>query len=285
VLFAIKPGEISPLTNEINKTMKATRGQMRSGFTLVELLVVISIIVVLAGLSVPVAMKALGKAEQVTGINNVGNIKKAMDLFASDFDGEYPSDDTGAELMDIMDDNAGSGRSRDRGLGGRSRLNASRDLGARGERREVGSDKPSNYYFNQLMGRGLDNEELSYAKAFKKAFRVTKPDNDQEVDAGECVWAYTKRLQQTSASHIPIVYDTPWSTGESPEFNKRVWDGKIIVAKLDNSTGTEIIGGTDKIAGRVTGKVDGERVNLFSQFALEEGELTPADLEQFGGGN
>ena len=262
---------------------------MRSGFTLVELLVVISIIVVLAGLAVPTAMKALGKAEQVTGINNVKGIKSALDLFAGDFDGEYPSDDTAEELMEIMDDNAGVSRknsgtrtstlqSSDR-LGSSGRLGDRRGAGGRGS---SANQKPSNYYFNQLMGRGLDNEELFYQKSFKKAFLLRKPNNDKIVDQGECVWAYTKNLQQTSSSHIPVVFDSPVSTGDNPKFSKKVWDGKVIMARLDSSTRTEIIGGTDPKIGSVTGKVDGERVNLFSQEALEEGTMVPADLKRIG---
>ncbi len=262
---------------------------MRSGFTLVELLVVISIIVVLAGLAVPTAMKALGKAEQVTGINNVKGIKSALDLFASDFDGEYPSDDTAEEIMEISDDNVGgSNRKRGsskldrRGLDGGSRLGA-RGSGAR--RGSSGSDRSSNEYFQQLMGRGLDNEELFYQKTFKKAFLLKKPDNNKEVDQGENVWGYTKNLQQTSSSHIPIVFDSPVSTGDNPKFSKKVWDGKVIMARLDSSTRTEMIGGTDKKEGAVTGKVDGDRMNLFSAEALEEGIMVPADLKRIGSGN
>lgn len=262
---------------------------MRSGFTLVELLVVISIIVVLAGLAVPTAMKALGKAEQVTGINNVKGIKSALDLFAGDFDGEYPSDDTAEELMEIMDDNAGAVKKKS---GARPTLGSSDGLrGGRLERRggsargASASSKPSNYYFNQLMGRGLDNEELFYQKSFKKAFMLKKPNNDKIVDQGENVWGYTKNLQQTSSSHIPVVFDSPISGGDNPKFSKKVWDGKVIMARLDSSTRTEMIGGTDPKSGSVTGKVDGERLNLFSQEALEEGTMVPADLKRIGSGN
>ena len=270
--------------------MKATKGQMRSGFTLVELLVVISIIVVLAGLAVPTAMKALGKAEQVTGINNVKGVKSALDLFAGDFDGEYPSDDTAEELSDILDDNAGNGRAsgtRSSGLDGGRSLDRGGRLGDRSSARggSAGNGKSSNYYFTQLMGRGLDDEQLFYQKSFKKAFILKKPNNDKKVDAGECVWGYTKNLQQTSSSHIPVVFDSPVSTGESPKFSKKVWDGKVIMARLDSSTRTEIIGGTDPKIGNVTGKVDGERINLFSQESLEEGTLVPAELKTIGSGN
>lgn len=274
-------------TNQINK-MKLTKGQMRSGFTLVELLVVISIIVVLAGLAVPTAMKALGKAEQVTGINNVKGIKSALDLFASDFDGEYPSDDTAEEIMDISDDNVGGSSSR----GGSSRLDKSSGIsGGRLDSRGAGSsggsdsDKTANQYFQQLMGRGLDNEDLFYQKTFKKAFRLKKANSDGVVDQGENVWGYTKNLQQTSSSHIPIVFDSPVSTGDNPKFSTKVWDGKVIMARLDSSTRTEMIGGSDKKEGPVRGKVDGETMNLFAPEALEEGILVPADLKRIGSGN
>ena len=86
--------------------MKTNRNTARrtSGFTLVELLVVISIIVVQSGLATPVAMRALKQGERVTGINNARNLKGALDLFASDFDGEYPSDNTAIEIAELQSD-------------------------------------------------------------------------------------------------------------------------------------------------------------------------------------
>ena len=283
--FPIKP-------TKINK-MKTTKGQLRSGFTLVELLVVISIIVVLAGLAVPTAMKALGKAEQVTGINNVKGIKSGLDLFAQDFDGEYPSDDTAEELGEISDDNVSS--SSGRGTGSKSRLDrrnldGGKKLGERrSSRRATASNSggsTSNDYFNQLIAaRALDNEDLFYLKSFKKAFLLKKPNNDKKIDQGENVWGYTKNLQQTSSSHLPVVFDSPISGGDSPKFSGKVWDGKVIMARLDSSTRTELIGGSDKKSGPVRGKIDGERLNLFSPEALEEGIMVPADLKRIGSGN
>ena len=225
--------------------MKTTKGQVRSGFTLVELLVVISIIVVLAGLAVPTAMKALGKAEQVKGINNVKQIKNYLELFAGDYDGEYPSDDTAQEILELNDDNLGGGSS----SGGRSSLeraslDGGRKLGGSNRRsRNDGSsassgssDQPSNYYFQQLIDSGtMDNEEVLFLKAFKKAYRLRKPNNDKQIDQGECVWGYTKNLQQTSSSNIPVVFDSPVSGGDSPKFSKNIWDGKTIMVTIDLS--------------------------------------------------
>ena len=220
--------------------MKLTTGQSRSGFTLVELLVVISIIVVLASLAVPTAARALAKAEAVTAINNVKNVKAALDLFAQDFDGEYPNDDTAEELADILDDNdTGSAGGNRAGLGSSDGVDGGRRLqrdrggrggrGGRGDSRASASNsKPSNFYFQQMMTRGLDDEKLLYLKSFKKAFKLTKPNNDKKVDQGECVWGYTKNLQQTSSGNIPVVFDSPVSGGESPKFSKKPWDLSLI---------------------------------------------------------
>lgn len=260
--------------------MKLNNTKATKGFTLVELLVVISIIVVLAGLAVPTAMKALNRAALVQGINNVKTVKSAMDLFAQDFDGEYPSDDTAEELEDLMDDSVSSGRS-DRGLsGGRLERGGGLERGSLGSRRSSGSTKPSNYYFRQLIQLNcLDNEEVFFEKTFKKAFSVKKPNNDGIVDERENVWGYTKNLLQTSSSHIPVVYDTPISTGDNPKFAKKIWEGKAIVARLDNSTKSELIGGSDKVSGMIRKKIDGDTMNIFSPEALEEGVLCPADLK------
>ena len=258
---------------------------MRSGFTLVELLVVISIIVVLAGLATPAAMSALGRVERLKGINNAKQIKSGLDLFAQDFDSEYPSDDTGEEILEITSDTATS--SGKKGLKGGS-LGKSGNVGSKRKRGGSSgtSDKPSNYYYQQLMGRGLDSEEIFYHKAFKKAFRLKRPDKDKIVDQGECVWAYTKNLQQTSSGNLPLVFDCPISGGDNPKFSKKVWDGgKVIIARLDGSTVAEAIAGTDKSSGSVRGKVDGETVNLFAPENLEEGILVPADLKRIGSGN
>jgi prepilin-type N-terminal cleavage/methylation domain-containing protein len=60
----------------------------RSGFTLVELLVVITIIVVLVGLSIPVAGTALNKAKEAKKVSNLRQIYTAAQLFANDYDGK-----------------------------------------------------------------------------------------------------------------------------------------------------------------------------------------------------
>ncbi|MDP0489866.1 MAG: type II secretion system protein [Verrucomicrobiota bacterium JB023] len=262
--------------------MKTNLQIARKGFTLVELLVVISIIVVLAGIATPAAMKALNKAALVEGTNNVRNIKQGLDLFADDMNDEYPNDDTAEEIRELLDDSEAGGSR------GRARLDSSSGLDRRGgvgSRGRSGSSKTANSYFEQALARrAIDSDEMFYHTNFKKAFKtgLRQPNNDRKLEAGENVWGYNMGLLRTSSSYQPLVFDTPIETGESPKFAKKVWDGKIVVAYLDGSVKNENIGGTDTKAGPVRGNIEGEKMNIFSEDALE-GILVPAEMRRSGG--
>jgi prepilin-type N-terminal cleavage/methylation domain-containing protein/prepilin-type processing-associated H-X9-DG protein len=66
----------------------------RSGFTLVELLVAVSIIAVLAALILTVAIRAAGKGGQVACASNLRQIAIAVQAYAYDHDGMPPRDGT-----------------------------------------------------------------------------------------------------------------------------------------------------------------------------------------------
>ena len=66
----------------------------RNGFTLVELLVVISIIAIIAGLVVPVLLQGRGKAWEVQCLNNLKQIYPAAAAY-SDIKYEFPRDKNG----------------------------------------------------------------------------------------------------------------------------------------------------------------------------------------------
>ena len=57
---------------------------MKRGFTLVELLVVVSIVVILAALLLPVLSKTKGAAQRTACINNARQINLAMRMYADD---------------------------------------------------------------------------------------------------------------------------------------------------------------------------------------------------------
>ncbi len=62
----------------------------KRGFTLVELLVVISIISVIMGIVLPVFGRVRRKARSILSMNNQRQITSAMNLFASDHNERYP---------------------------------------------------------------------------------------------------------------------------------------------------------------------------------------------------
>lgn len=71
------------------------KGLKRRQFSMVELLVVISIICILAGLLLPVLGKARAKMQRTSCMNNLKQIGQALDFYASDYDDMIPGvDDT-----------------------------------------------------------------------------------------------------------------------------------------------------------------------------------------------
>jgi prepilin-type N-terminal cleavage/methylation domain-containing protein len=69
------------------------RGELRRGFTMIELLVVISIIAILAAILFPVFAQARESARRSTCRANLHQIGMALNLYARDHDGRFPPSD------------------------------------------------------------------------------------------------------------------------------------------------------------------------------------------------
>ena len=74
----------------------------RKGFTLIELLVVMAIILILAGLLTPGLFRARQQAGKVSCANNMKQIGAAIELYAGNNNGTYPT--TAAQIGTALDD-------------------------------------------------------------------------------------------------------------------------------------------------------------------------------------
>jgi prepilin-type N-terminal cleavage/methylation domain-containing protein len=69
--------------------MRVVKNRVRSGFTMIELIVVILIILALAALLLPAVMSALGRANFVSQVDDMGKLTAALEAFKSKY-GMYP---------------------------------------------------------------------------------------------------------------------------------------------------------------------------------------------------
>lgn len=79
----------------------------KKGFTLIEMVVVIAIIAILAGIAIPQGLKSINKAKATTDIANAKNIATAINQWVSE--GKELSTTTAANKWKIIDGTAVTG--------------------------------------------------------------------------------------------------------------------------------------------------------------------------------
>ncbi len=188
--------------------MKMHVNSQRAGFTLVELLVVIVIIVTLAGLATPRLIKMIKKGDQMTAISNGKNLMASMIEFNNEY-GSFPDKETAKAVTERMG----------------SPLSLSGDS--------------ANDYFRQLIAANVvKSEDPFFAKT---SISRTRPDNkmtgSEALKGGEVGFAYIMNGAVALSNDDPnrIIAVTPLLNNSAKgDFDPDPMD-KAVMVYLDSS--------------------------------------------------
>lgn len=207
------------------------------GFTLIELMVVITIIAILASITVPVVTKVKAKADLSRDISNARQIVLACKSFASDWDGVYPSFDPSAEQE---------------GGGGE-------------ESGELGTSTDA---FNVLIGEGYIDTESIFWMQTKNPEKLRPPREDGELEVEENCYTYVMGLTDTSFSRSPLIADEQEGPGSYGEYHPWLEMRKAVVGYSGGHVVAERLDSGEE--GAVVETKDG--VEIFKEKQGEEDE-------------
>jgi len=195
--------------------MKSNTKQQHGGFTLVELLVVIVIIVTLAGVAYPKLISMVKKGDQIAAVRNGQSMILVLNEFANDY-GSYPDKDTAKDVTTKTG----------------SPLNLIGDT--------------ANDYFRQVIAAGiLKSEDPFFAKS---SVSTKKPDNvmtgSECLKGGEVGFGYIMNGMSAIANDDPnrIIAVTPLLNGSAKgEFDSGPLDQKAVFVGVDSSVKALVI--------------------------------------------
>ena len=74
------------------RACKSSKGLRASGFTLIELMIVVAIIGILAAIAIPKFATLIRKSSEGASKGNLGSIRSALSIYYGDIEGQYPQD-------------------------------------------------------------------------------------------------------------------------------------------------------------------------------------------------